>query len=113
MDVNIRVVTRLPLEELWRDDQSAIGFHQRGLTTDEISQLLREGPVEFVVAEVGRALQWITPEDRYEFWKNEVKPHLANQSQIVLDDFPASYCYIASEWSSEAVAQIILLERHH
>jgi hypothetical protein len=115
MDVGLKIITRLPLEELWRNDLSVIGSRQRGLTSDEIGQLLREGTVEFVVADVGHVLRWINIEERYEFWKNEVKPHLAaGGSQIVLDDFPGSYCYIASHWGfAETGALIILLERHH
>jgi hypothetical protein len=115
MDAEFRIVTRLPLEQLWRGSESAAGTRRRALTAGEIVRLLREGTVEFVVAEVGQKPRWISPTDCYEFWKAEVKPHLAaGESRIVLDDFPDAYCYIASEWgTAEAATSIIVLERYH
>jgi hypothetical protein len=78
-------------------------------------RLLRQGTVEFVVADVGQKLRWIAPTDCYEYWKAEVKSHLAaGESRIVLDNFPDAYCYIASEWgTAESASSIVVLERYH
>ena len=115
MDAELRTVTRLPLEHLWRDSESTVGTRRRALTADDIVRLLREGTVEFVVANVGHKPRWIARTDCYEFWKAEVTPHLAaSESRIVLDHFPDAYCYIASEWgAAESAASIVVLERYH
>jgi hypothetical protein len=115
MDAKLRIITRLPLEELWRDGEFAFTQRRRGFTADDIVLLLQFGVVEFVVADVGSKLCWITPTDCYDFWKTEVKPHLAGyDSRVVLGDFPDGYCYFASQWEGTSAAQaIILLERHH
>src|SRR6266404_8827242 len=91
MDAVFRVVTRLPLEQLWRGG-STIGSRRHGLNADEISQLLREGSVEFVVADPGRELRWIAAIDCYGFWRTEVKPHLAaTGAQMALDQFADAF----------------------
>jgi|ERR1700722_7353450 len=115
MIADLQIVTRLPLEQLWRENKSAGASRLRSLTDDEITALLRNGVVEFVVADVGKKLQWIAPADCYKFWKAEIKVHLASaDSRIQLDKFPDAYCYTASEWSEvESVSRIVLLERHH
>ena len=92
MDLKFRVVTQLPLQELWR----ASGF------------------VQFVVVDAGAAPQWIPASECFNFWKTEVKPHLASEDRISLQDFPGEYCYFASKWDSvEPSAPIIVLEKQH
>ena len=115
MDAEFRIVTRLPLEQLWRGSESAVGTRRRALSADDIVRLLRQGTVEFVVADVGQKPRWIAPSDCYEFWKAEVKSHLATgESRIVLDNFPDAYCYFASEWgTTKSASPIVVLERHH
>jgi len=114
MDPSLRRVTSLPLEELWQSTGPIIASRGRRLNAEDIANLLRVGRVQFVIADVGHPLQWIDLADCYNFWKSEVKPHLAVGERIVLDDFPDSYCYIASEWNSaEQTKPIVLLERAH
>ena len=115
MDAALRVVTRLPLEQLWRDSGVVITSRRRALTVDDITQLLSFGTVEFVVADVGKKLRWLDPTNCSDFWKIEARPHLATEgSRMVLDDFPGFYCYRASEWESDLTATpIVLLEHHH
>jgi hypothetical protein len=115
MDATLRTVTRLPLEKLWRRDGTAVGSRLRMLNPDEVLAMLRQGSIEFVVADVGQGLRWVGPQDCFDFWKTEVKPHLAKiNSQIMLDSFPDAYCYTASEWDkTEGVPPIVLLERYH
>ena len=98
MDIKLKIVTHLPLRELWRDDGFISASRGRSLTRDDITDLLWAGAVSFVVADVGLSLQWIQLDDCYQFWKDEVKSHLAEGSRAFLDDFPGSYFYFAFEW---------------
>ena len=115
MDPKFKIVTRTPLEESWRSDGAAIGRRIGNLGRSEISELLRKGVVEFVVADVGRHLSWIAANDCFHFWKDEVKPHvLEGDSQAGLTSFSGEYCYIASLWeASGSETPVILLEKHH
>ena len=71
MDIKLKIVTRLPLTELWRDDGFTTSSRGRFLTKDEIADLLRAGSVQVVVADVGLALHWSQLHECYEFWKRE------------------------------------------
>ena len=115
MKTALRVVTRLPLQELWWPDGFATTNCIRSLGKDEISSLLRAGPIQFVTVDVGSALQWIPVEDCHEYWKREVKPHLAEmESHAPLSQFPNDYCYFASQWESrDPTTMIVVLEKHH
>ncbi|HEX7284735.1 MAG TPA: hypothetical protein VF532_01045 [Candidatus Angelobacter sp.] len=89
-------------------------MRQGTLDEEGISNLLRVGPVIFAVADVGLALRWIDPGERYQFWKEEVKAHLAASDCASLDGYPDGYYYFASHWSSkEESATIVLLEKCH
>lgn len=104
----------LPLRELWRDDGFTTTSRGRSLTKDDIADLLRASCVQFVVAEVGAPPRWIQLSDCHQFWKEEVKPHLATDPRAVLDEFPGSYCYFASEWDNAiGAAPIVVLEKSH
>ena len=113
MKPGLRVVTGLPLEALWRGED-AFGSRQRDLNVEDLSTLLRQGSVAFVIADVGKALEWIDPADCFRFWKTEVRPHISTTAKIVLDQFPDEYCYVASDWGrSDGDLPIVVLERHH
>lgn len=81
----------------------------------EIRRLLRDSPVQFVVAETGKVLDWITVKDCFDYWKEEVKPHLATPAaRVLLSEFPGGYCYFASRWGGgDESTPIIVLEKHH
>ena len=114
MDATLKVVTQLPLTELWDGDGFATTSRVRWLTAEDIASLLRAGRVQFVVADVGASPRWIPLRECYDFWKSETQPHLAApESRASLDAFPDGYCYFASEWSSRDGAPIIVCERHH
>ena len=115
MDAALKVVTQLPLAELWRDDAFSTTVRVRWLTAGDIVSLLRVGPVQFVVADIGAPPRWLPLGECYKFWKTEVKPHLAApESHTYLDDFPGGYCYDASEWkNSDGAAPIVVCERYH
>lgn len=113
MDANLRVVTQLPLRELWRDDGFSTTKRGKSLTYDDVREFLTSGPVQFVVVDVGVAPRWIPASECFDFWKNEAKPHLANGTKASLKEFPGAYCYFASQWEGEKIAPIVLLEKHH
>jgi len=114
MDQALKIVTLLPLQELSGDNGFSTTSRARSLTHEDITELLRVGPVEFVVVDVGLAPRWIRPEDSYDFWRSEVKPHLATESKAVLDNFPNGYCYFASQWNNrESALPLVVLERSH
>lgn len=113
LDPSLRIIKRLPLEELWRDDGFISTSRGKRLRADDIRDLLRAGRIQFVIADVGSKPRWIGLDDCYRFWKTEVKPHLAEPNQrTYLDSFPDSYCYTACEWGA-AEAPIVVLEHHH
>jgi hypothetical protein len=114
MDAALKLVTQMPLSELWRADGFTTTSRVRWLTADDIASLLRAGRVQFVVADAGVSPRWIPLGECYDFWKTEIHPHLsAPESRASLDAFPGGYCYFASEWSNGDGAPIIVCERHH
>lgn len=87
MDPKLRVVTRLPLEEVWGEDGFPISAEKlRSLQTQDVTNLLRVGPINFIVADIGMPLQWIDPTDCYQFWNKEIKAHLAAPDQKCMFD---------------------------
>ena len=86
----------------------------RDLNASDIVDLLRSGAVRFVIADVGKPYQWIPNNEGYDFWKDEVKEHLAHPgSELALEDFPDEYCYFASEWKTYDGGMVILLSKVH
>lgn len=110
----MRVVTRLPLEELWGETGIVAASRLRWITGDQVRDLLRVGGVQFVMADVGVAMRWVPLGECYEFWKREVLPHLADpESPVSLNEWPGGYFYFASEWSAVGGVPIVVCEKHH
>ena len=95
MDAKLRIVTQLPLRELWRDDGFSTAARGRSLTHNDVREFLASGSVQFVVAEVGAAPRWIPASECFDFWKKEAKPHLARDTKAFLSAFSGGYCYFA------------------
>lgn len=116
MDPAKRIVTTMPLHELWDRDGPLPLKRGRTLSAADIAERLRVGPVRFVVADVG-PLTWVEASATFRFWKEEVKPHLvdplAADSGFFLDTFPGSYAYVATEWLGDAPFTVVLLETYH
>lgn len=114
MDDKLRVITHLPLTELWRHDGFASAERGRSLTCEDVRQLLKSGPVQFVVADVGVAPRWIPERECFDFWKGEVQPHMASDGIVRRDLFRGAYCYVAVQWQSRTQEQpIVVLEKQH
>jgi len=108
-----RIVTKLPLAELWSDTGPVAARRVRCLTAQDIRDFLRAGPVRFVIANIGEPLRWVPTAECFQFWKVEVRPRLAEADHIRLEDFPDGYCYGASEWMPIEGPPIVLLEVFH
>ena len=109
-----RVVIARPMGELWDERGPVLAGRTRDLPADDIRQLLRLGPLRFVVADVGLRPRWLREESCFAFWKSEVQPRLAEPDVPArLDDFPGGYCYFASEWSPDVGSPIVVLEMMH
>ncbi|WP_309707320.1 hypothetical protein [Armatimonas sp.] len=108
-------VSSMPLERLWHGTEFLETSRLRAVGADDIRNLLRLGPVQFVIANISDPLYWVPLEERYTFWKNELDPHLVPLNNGVRpEDFPDAYCYFASEWSStEGKPVILVCEKCH
>src|SRR5437879_5957570 len=99
MNPTLRKATQLPLTCLWRDDGELAASRGRLLSGDDVRDLLRHGPIQFVVAACAEPLRWVPVLECFDFWMEEVQTHLADpESQASLEEFPGGYCYFASEW---------------
>lgn len=114
MDIAKKVITTLPLEELWNEKGNLNAQRvSTGLNAATVTEMIKAGAT-FVVADVGLPPRWIDPADRFEFWKTEVKPRLAEPDRPAsLQAFPGEYCYFASKWHLPDEFSLIVLERHH
>lgn len=112
-----RIVTEIPMSEMW-NSEGALEAHRAGLLSrEDVRRLVQQGVVRFAVADVGHPLRWIPAEDRYVFWKEEIKPHIVDQPEGPIDvySYPHGYAYVASEWhpSDALEPSIVLLEKYH
>ncbi len=109
-----RIVTTIPLEFIWTDEEQIKAARERYLTAAELTEMLRINAVEFIVADVGAPLKRISVDKCYEFWKSEVKPHLLNpHGKLDLSKLPDEYGYLASEWSGQIEVPVVVLEKIH
>lgn len=108
MHASQRVITALPLTELWNDRGPVNAVRLRFLAAADVRDLLRRGPVQFVVADLGAKPIWIPANECFTFWKGEALPRLADQ-----DELPDGVCYVASQWSTPYGSPIVALERYH
>lgn len=108
-----RIITTLPLVELFDERGPVAAVRGRDLTASDIRDLLRAGPLRFVVANCGNRPVWVAESERFAFWKAEVQPHLTDTNAASPDDFPGGYFYFASEWLPASGSPILLLEMRH
>lgn len=116
MQSDQRIVTQIPLTELW--DASGVLPLERGgdVGSGQIADLLRSGPVQFVLADLGKPLSWVPLDDCYRFWKGDWKLHLIEPDawdHVVLEDYPGEYGYRGTEWRRGSERGVIVLEKLH
>lgn len=114
--MKVRVVTRLPVDEIWSEQGQISRRRIRDLSGQDIKQLLTLGSVRFVVADVGWPLMWVALEQRFNFWKDEVQLHLLDpvviQYGVQSESFPGGYSYEASEWEWPDGSLVLLTKWH-
>jgi len=109
-----RIVTAIPLESIWTDEEQVEASRERYLTATDLTEMLKLHPVEFFVAETGAPLKRIPVDKCYEFWESEVKRHLLSpHGKVDRSSLPDEYGYLASEWSGNIEVPIVLLEKIH
>ena len=114
MDPGLRVVANIPIQTLWNDAGTVPAVRYTYLSRSSIKDILRAGPIEFVVADVGIPLRWIEKEACFDFWKQSAEPHLAEPDEpISLDCFAGGLAYLASLWRRNDERALILLEAFH
>src|SRR5262245_60696459 len=112
--ISDRIVTTIPLEFIWTDEEQVAASRERYLTPTDLADMLKINPVEFIVADVGAPLKRVPVHKCYEFWQSEVKRHLLSPHRKVdQSTFPEEYGYLASEWSGHIEVPIVLLEKLH
>ena len=114
MDIAKKIVTKLPLEELWNEKGM---LHARRvsscLNAADVIDMIKAGAT-FVIADVGQPPRWIDSAHRFDFWQTEVKPRLADVEQhAFLERYPGGYFYFASKWQLSDGLPLIVIERHH
>jgi hypothetical protein len=114
MNQEQKTISDMPVDELWEGQKLVSTDKVRDVGSSDIVDLLRSGLVRFVVADIGKPFDWIPTNKSFDFWKAEIKTHLAEpESKAFLEDFPNEYCYFASEWKSSNDERIILLSKMH
>lgn len=118
MSPNQRVVTSIPVMELW-DASGPIAARRGPRVGDPDLRALLEGArlVQFVVADaVGAPLRWIPLAETRAFWRYEVRPRivLADAVRFECEQYPGRYCYAATVWTRDGSdpVPLVLLERH-
>ena len=109
MNPENRIVIRIPVEKLWNDQTELDLERVSYLSKMELLQMLRNGQVQFVLADIGKKLMWIDQSSCYSFWKTEIQPHFVdNPARIFLYQFPNKYAYLASQWGG-MITPVVLL----
>lgn len=114
MDPRLRQVTSWPLQTLWdTEGQDLSATRGRSLGSEAIKSLLRRGVRRFAVVGFDPQLRWLDGAHGLEFWKDEARDHLYEESRPYMEDYPGEYFYQASEWITDSGETIILFEIHH
>jgi hypothetical protein len=117
VDPRLRVATKLPLDELWNEHGPLAATKTRTVGKAEVQDLLRTEMVDLVVADVGQPLRWIEPLKRFDFWKDELSPRLAEPTEVdtgfTPDAWPDGCCYVAHEWRLSDGTGVVVAEAYH
>jgi hypothetical protein len=112
MNDNDKIIIKFPVNELFKSNDKLTCI-KRQLNKDEIIEIIKTQPIEFVIADIGLKLKWIEIQDCYNFWKQEISNNLAFEELINLDNFDNNYCFWASKWKYPNEEIVILLEKLH
>lgn len=114
-DPQQRIVYSTPLTAIWNHDGELKAERIRDIGVDDIKSMLRQGNVQFVVANIGSTLDWIHSDLSMDFWRKTAKQRIASPDDVgfSLDRYPDGYCYCAALWRIQDSDDIIVLEAHH
>ncbi|RSK30166.1 hypothetical protein [Hymenobacter metallilatus] len=114
MKLEQRIVTTIPLEQLWNEAEILPHERQEYLNEQEVQDLLKNGNVPIVLASCGLKLAWIAPLEALARFKREIKGHIVNNpDRFVLQDYEDDWCYLASLWNNTLEERVLLLETYH
>lgn len=89
----------MPMDQLWTDSEILPAQRKEYLITTQIIDLLRKGPIQFVIANCGDKLVWMPFNTCYDFFKSEFKAHLVeNPDRIYLNEYKDEYATWDKEW---------------
>jgi hypothetical protein len=109
-----RMVTVLPLRELFDETGPVEATRGSDLSAVDIRERLGDPLLRFVIASVGAKLRWYAKPEVFAIWRDEVRPRLAYpEARVSLDEYPGGYCYRASEWTLSDGTTVVVLECHH
>ena len=115
-----RIVTQIPLQELWTARGPLTAERLRTLGPSDLAIYLNSKPmlrdVAYIVADMGHPLHWMNGPEFLSFWKSDARGRVveADATAFPLADFPDEYCYVVSEWRAvEPETRLVLFERHH
>lgn len=110
------IVTRMPLGELWTHEGAPVPTKRvRWLVSAEVHDLVRQRPdLDLVVARGGQPLEWLYGDEKWTFWKEELKGRIADpECPIYREDWEAERYYLVSEWAAIGTERPILLAEMH
>ena len=113
MNFSDKIITTIPLNTLWTNETEIQAQRTAYVTRNDIRLLLKETPVQFIVADVGHKLKWIDSHHCFDFWKAEATHIAENPERVDLGDFVDNYAYVASLWTGRQDIPIVLLEKVH
>jgi hypothetical protein len=114
MDPTLRVVTALPLTELWDKRGTVEASPTRALGHTDVREHLRGG-TRGVIASVSHPLAWLHGTEFYDWWKTEAQSRLAAETseRLRLEDFPDERCWTATEWTLADGSSVLVFEEWH
>ena len=114
MEFATKIVTFIPLDSLWTENEEIDANRKAYLNQNEISQLLKNGPVRIAIANIGDKLLWKLSDEFYKIYKADIRDHIIPDSDnIDLTRLKDNYGYLASMWTDKLEIPIILLEKIH
>jgi hypothetical protein len=114
MDLSHKIVNKIPLDCLWTESILLEAKRIKYLNQQEVSEILKNGPIRFVIANVGDKLIWTDLEKSFEIYKTGIKDVIISDiDKINLDSLTYGFGYLASLWAEPSKKSIILLEKFH
>jgi hypothetical protein len=116
VDPALRIVTRLPLDEIWNDDGPLHARKGELVGSAGIRQFLRIENGAVVEAMIGERMVWHLGEARFKFWKDILRPHLvepgdATEGFVRDDEDPLAF--IVYEWFVGEGERVLVAEGSH